>query len=235
MIVYTWKQYWNEFNNWDEALFQDANRPRDEDKFKLRPWLQSDKWDWRWSNKNISTFAAQLMVWWMKKVSTATTLNPDDYIRPYLREQCTVSDLSEFNGYRDAAWTTWGNTELTTYAKILSQELYGNPWCIIKDWNIQITESWTFIIQAFAQFLFPYWYSTSNSYQYKEFVVLLQLKDGEWTPLNKNQWRACSTSDQILTWQAWWFKAWDILNVWMAHTYGSQSALSGVINLQRLQ
>ena len=52
MIVYAGKQYWNDFNNWDEALFQDANRPRDNDKFKLRPWLQSDKWDWRWTNKN---------------------------------------------------------------------------------------------------------------------------------------------------------------------------------------
>ena len=52
MIVYAWKQYWNDFNNWDEALFQDASRPRDNDKFKIRPWLQSDKWDWRDTNKN---------------------------------------------------------------------------------------------------------------------------------------------------------------------------------------
>jgi hypothetical protein len=52
MIVYAGKQFWNDFNNWDEALFQDANRPRDNNMFKLRPWFQSDKWDWRWTNKN---------------------------------------------------------------------------------------------------------------------------------------------------------------------------------------
>ena len=52
MIVYAGKQFWNDFNNWDEWVFQDANRPRDNDKFKLRPWLQSDKWKWRETNKN---------------------------------------------------------------------------------------------------------------------------------------------------------------------------------------
>lgn len=52
MIVYAWKQYWNEFNNWDEALFQDANRPRDNDMFKIRPWMQSGKWKWRDTNKD---------------------------------------------------------------------------------------------------------------------------------------------------------------------------------------
>lgn len=60
MIVYTGKQYWNDFNNWDEALFQDANRPRDNDKFKIKPWLQSEKWDFRQGNKNINIKAPEL-------------------------------------------------------------------------------------------------------------------------------------------------------------------------------
>lgn len=61
MIVYSGKQYWNDFNNWDEALFQDANRPRDNDKFKIRPWLQSDKWKQREVNKDITTVASSLI------------------------------------------------------------------------------------------------------------------------------------------------------------------------------
>ena len=71
MIVYAGKQFWNDFNNGDEALFQDANRPRDNDKFKIKPWLQSDKWDFRSSNKNINTKAPWLIAhcaitapWW---------------------------------------------------------------------------------------------------------------------------------------------------------------------------
>ena len=61
MIVYTGKQYWNSFNNWDEALFQDANRPRDNDMFKIKPWLQSDKWKFRESNKDINTQTSELI------------------------------------------------------------------------------------------------------------------------------------------------------------------------------
>lgn len=232
MIVYAWKQRWNDFNNGDEALFQDAGRPRDDDKFKIRPWLQSGKWDWRWSNKNISVFAAQLVGKWMKKAATATTLNPDDYIRPYLKETYSSSDISDLVGYVDAAWQTRTSDALLS---ALTQEKYGDPWAVIKDWNIQITRAWTYIVQAFAQFLFPTGYSTSNSYQWKEYVALLQLKDEGWIVLNKNQWRACWTSDQLLTWQAGWFNAGDILNVWAAHTYSSQTALFEVINLQRLQ
>ena len=61
MIVYAGKQFWNDFNNGDEALFQDANRPRDNDKFKIKPWLQSEKQDFRQSNKNIVTKAPELI------------------------------------------------------------------------------------------------------------------------------------------------------------------------------
>ena len=61
MIVYTGKQYWNDFNNWDEGLFQDANRPRDDDKFKIKPWLQSEKMNFRQSTKNISTRTSELI------------------------------------------------------------------------------------------------------------------------------------------------------------------------------
>lgn len=73
MIVYTWKQRWNDFNNWDEALFQDANRPRDNDKFKIKPWLQSDKWDFRSSNKNINTKATELKCHAAITASSGTT------------------------------------------------------------------------------------------------------------------------------------------------------------------
>ncbi len=70
MIVYTGKQRWNDFNNWDEWVFQDANRPRDNDKFKLRPWLQSGKWDWRDTNKNTWLPVHQYV--WIAVAPTAT-------------------------------------------------------------------------------------------------------------------------------------------------------------------
>jgi len=70
MIVYSWKQYWNDFNNGDEWLFQDAGRPRDEEMFKLRPWLQSDKWKWRDANKDTWLPVHQYV--WIAVAPTAT-------------------------------------------------------------------------------------------------------------------------------------------------------------------
>ena len=198
MIVYAGKQYWNDFNNWDEALFQDANRPRDNDKFKLRPWLQSDKWDFRWTNKNINTKAAQLIA-----ESTRTTAAMTAYL---------LSPLSE-------KYKEW------------------DPWCIInKDWNIEIVEDGTYIIQAFTQYLF--WSTPADWYQYIENVALLKRKNGSWVIQTKSQWRVCANwwdhSDQLVAWQAWWFPKWTILNVWSNHSYWSSITLYQVMNIQRL-
>ena len=234
MIVYAGKQFWNDFNNWDEGVFQDANRPRDYDKFKLRPWLQSDKWDFRDANKNIYTDAAQLVAKWARKAGAFSQL-PRDYSIPYLKETYTASDLSFLSWYTTAWWTTWGSAELEYYAKFLGQVKRGNPWCKITNWNVEIVESGTYIIQAFAQFLFPSGYSSSTSYQYREEVALLGLDNGTWVRQHRNQGRACWTWDQILTWMAWWFEKGEIYNVWAAHTYSSDVAMFEVLNIQRLK
>ena len=233
MIVYTWKQRWNDFNNGDEALFQDANRPRDNDKFKLRPWLQSDKWKQREVNKDVTTVATQLVARGATKAPAFSSL-PADYSIPYFRESYTPSDLSFLSWYTTAWWTTWGSAEIAYYADSFKSIKNGNPWCKITDWNIEIVESGTYIIQAFAQFLFPSGYSSNTSYQYREEVALLGLNKWEWVRQHRNQWRACWTGDMILTWQAWWLNKWEIYNIWVAHTYGSNVAMFESINVQRL-
>lgn len=234
MIVYAGKQYWNEFNNGDEALFQDANRPRDDEKFKIRPWLQSDKWKQREVNKDISTEAAQLVVMWINKAWAFSSL-PQDYSIPYFKETYSASDLSSYNWYQTAWGSTWGSSELNYYANLMSQRKSGNPWCRIKDWNIEITEDGTYIIQAFAQFVFPSGYSSSNSYQYQERVVLLGRQDNEWKVQHRNQGRACGTADMLLTWQASWLTKWEIYNIWAAHTYSSNVVMFETLNIQKLR
>jgi len=72
MIVYAGKQYWNEFNNWDEALFQDANRPRDDENFKIQPWMQGRKQDLRTANSGI---AAQWTFYWSKSQAWQSTIS----------------------------------------------------------------------------------------------------------------------------------------------------------------
>ena len=204
MIVYTGKQYWNDFNNGDEWLFQDANRPRDNDKFKLRPWLQSDKRDWRWSNKNISTAASQLYATGVTNNVSAAYTMPDG---------CTISKLEE----------------------IVKE---GNPWCIVnKDWNIEITEDGTYIIQASTQFIPP---STPNDgYYYVEEVCLLRHKTWsytgfDWNIRTLNQTRMCGSGDEVMAWWAWMFYKGEILNVWAIHNYSSAMKLSQRMNIQRL-
>ena len=87
MKVYSWWQFWNDFNNWDEGLFQDANRPRDDDKFKLRPWLQSDKRKQREVNKDITTVASQLIATWVTENVSASTALPETATIPFLSEE----------------------------------------------------------------------------------------------------------------------------------------------------
>jgi hypothetical protein len=60
----------------------------------------------------------------MSKASTATTLNPDDYIRPYLKESATSSDVINLVGYVDAVGQTRTSDALLP---TLTQEKYGDP------------------------------------------------------------------------------------------------------------
>lgn len=204
MKVYSWKQYWNNFNSWDEGLFQDANRPRDDDKFKIRPWLQSDKWKQREVNKDITTVASQLVAEWKTdNVSSAVNMPTDS----------TISKLSE-------SVKKW------------------NPWCVVnKDWNIEIVEDGTYIIQAFTQFRPST--TPSNSYQYVEEVGLLVHKTWNYTWYGRTlralgQTRMCGSGDEVMAWWSWWFTKWAVLNVGALHTYTSTMELKQRINIQRL-
>lgn len=196
MIVYTGKQYWNDFNNWDEALFQDASRPRDSNMFKVRPWLQSDKWKQRETNKDIYVDAAELH-WWGQTLAWSGGSFPDGYTIPNLQQ-----DIKR-----------------------------GDPWCIINDdWNIEIVESWTYIIEASCQFIYP----SNPSNSVIENVVLARFKDWQWEAVTQNQWRACMASDLVMASITWWFSKWGIFNVAAAHNYGSQITLFEVMNVHKL-
>lgn len=156
MIVYAGKQFWNDFNNGDEWVFQDANRPRDNDKFKLRPWLQSDKWDWRWTNKNTWLPVHQYM--WVAVIPTATrsyfTRVSDSWTEQQIIDCCswynsiiswwnvqgwTASSLAnDFNSKKQAYWG------LLAYTKSKKVSSFGNA-------NIDtlyMGNNWTYMIWA---------------------------------------------------------------------------------------
>ena len=204
MIVYTGKQFWNDFNNGDEWLFQDANRPRDNDKFKIRPWLQSDKWKQRSVNKDITTVASQLIA------------------------DCTTS------GVAAASTMPWG----CTIPKLSSPIKRGNPWCMLKDWNVEIVEDGTYIVQAMTQFIPAS--TPSSAYQYVEEVCLLRHKTWNYTWFDRemitlNQARMCGRWDEVVAQWIWRFTKGTVLNVWAIHTYWSAITMYQRLNIQRLQ
>ena len=222
MIVYAGKQFWNDFNNGDEGLFQDANRPRDNDKFKIKPWLQSDKWDWRWTNKNINM--AQALVRCIIK-------NPSwEFTTPYFKTEYADNDFSFIVWYVPNWSTALTSAEATQLARESKIQTWQWDACIaVKDGNVVIQKSWTYILEAHAEFLYPTWYNINSSYQYIEYVALKTYVDNEWKVVLGTTDRAClsksfrqasyvtyATTGDILNvevWQNSWYNV--MVNVWL--------------------
>lgn len=154
MIVYAGKQFWNDFNNWDEWVFQDANRPRDNDKFKLRPWLQSDKWKWRDTNKDTWLPVHQYI--WIAVAPTATRTYfkrvSDSWTEQQIKDCCSWYDsiiswgnvqwwtaeslVKDIDTRKQAYWTS------TAYTKSMKVSSFGNAniesLCMAKNWAYMI-------------------------------------------------------------------------------------------------
>ena len=242
MIVYTWKQRGNDFNNGDEALFQDANRPRDNDKFKIRPWLQSDKWDWRWSNKNISMQMAQLVVKWWNIVPWSSAWSPIIWEIPKLK-------LEWRNGEYESIGYPWDDSQILS---ILSSERYNDPWCVLREWKMQyltsealaevewqwieVIKPWLYIIQAYWQYFFPSGFNTNTSYQHKERIGVAQEIEWYFRPINYSVFRACGNGDSQMAWQIWWFEKWAKITQISAHSYTTGNTFVGAsVSMVRLQ
>ena len=230
MIVYAGKQFWNDFNNGDEALFQDANRPRDDDKFKIRPWFQSGKWDWRSANKNTD-FSHIMIKWW---VTVAWTWDNKQLLRkiPKLQETWTESEISAI-GTPSWAWAT---------PESMKMEKQNNPFVLVKkgtvtyqtwDWStwfttesvdttyFEIAQSWLYYVMCYGTFYFDTTkYSSSTSYQYKEWVGLAQDYWGlHFINTDRTQTRCCGNGDNVRFLQISRFPKWWRLLPMVAHSF----------------
>jgi hypothetical protein len=229
MIVYTGKNFWNDFNNGDEGLFQDANWPRDDDKFKLRPWLQSDKRDWRWSNKN--TDFSHILI----KGRSAVEGTPNGYSLkwkvPKLQESWTSSELAPVAAYG-------------MYPELMQMERQNNPFVTVKTWDIQyktwdwqgttkivtentsyfeIAQSGLYYVMMYGVFYFdPSYYDSSNSYLYKYWVWVAQpLTSYDWVFENtdRTQARVCGNGDILRFMQISRFNKWNKILPVVAHSF----------------
>lgn len=222
MIVYAGKQYWNEFNNWDEALFEDAGLPRDSNMFKILPWINTGKNDLRTAN---SWIAAQWLFQWLKlKDGNASAYA---YSVANMKNSYTASDFAEVSSFVAADGTTY-NPE--TLAKWIWSTIIWRPY-VNADGDIIIGKSWLYAVTCQCLFVSPTWYNANNSRQYKFYVYfIVNWQMDMWT-----QWRWCWDIDTYSLFFMGWFNTWDKLNVWFTHTYTTKAFLcQPSINLYRL-
>lgn len=233
MIVYAGKQYWNDFNNWDEGLFQDANRPRDEDKFKLRPWLQSDKWKWRDANKD--TDFSHIMIKWGCTVAWTWANKQLLWAVPQMQTTWTQAELN-------ALWIP-AIFMVGVTPEVMNMERHNNPFVVVKSWKItyltgdggtwfttssvdtayfEIAESWLYYILCWGKFCFDTgYYDSSTSYQYKEWVGLAQNIDGVFTISDMTQQRACGNWDMVRFMEIGRFPKWSQFVPFLWHSFTS--------------
>lgn len=189
MIMYAWKQFWNNLRNWDDAVFGDSNRPRDEDWFKLRPWLQSDKWTFRDVNKK--TWFSQIHLKWYTNCDSSVQWKPTINEIPIIKKKWTKETRLETwypSVFRsDASYEVWA----------FDNEFWNNPQYKIVEWNfkyyssdgntnvvknkntacLEFAEDWLYFVQSLAQYYFSYnnpsSYNTNNAYLNKERIWLM--------------------------------------------------------------
>lgn len=222
--------FWNYVNS-DEEKLDDFSRPRDRYWFRMQPWSQMEKFDWKSSNKNI--YLSQYIVKWALIVPQSATIT---YKYAYLKESYTASDFSFMNWYV----LYWNQTIWWDYiSKVVEDrksEIFWSPSVKLSNGNAVITKSWTYIIQAYCDFFFPSWYNPSSSYQYKEYVSLVskEKESDEFTPWVRTQSRCCWSIDWVTANYVWWLEEWTILNTWFLHTFSSNTLCFPALNIYRL-
>jgi hypothetical protein len=217
MIVYSGKQFWNDFNNWDEGLFQDANRPRDDDKFQIRPWVNSRKNDLRVANSWIAaqgTFYGNKLQAWQQYITDAN----GNWL-------FNTADIK--NSYRDSDIVVTVDVKPSQ----LKTQIYWKPYVNADGKDVVVGKEGCYAITAIAQYFAPTWYDVTTSYTNKFYVALL----ANWQPILYTQARGCGGMDTLPLFYIGWFGVWDRVNVGFLHTYLTNpfSVISSM-NLYRL-
>ena len=230
MIVYAGKQRWNNFNNWDEALFQDANRPRDNDMFKIQAWINARKQDLRTANSWIAaqwTFRSYKMQ--DGGVSIVWNTAP-------MRNKFQASDLGTIS-FRNAGWYSFTEHDLVGDVGAI---IIGRPYVSADGSDIIVWKSGVYAVTCACLFNAPYSsiskitatsFGTGCAAYYKFYTAfLVNWQASLWT---ESRW--CWSSDVLTLSYIWWLDVWDRVNVGFCHTDTSDTFLCHPsINLYRL-
>lgn len=215
MIMYTWKQFGNDFRNGDDAVFWDSNRPRDDNGTKIRPWLQGDKWSFRDVNKK--TGFSQIDLKWYSNCSSSTSWKPLVWEVPTIKKKRTRQDRTDV-WYPSVFWK-----EESYKVWAYDNEFHNEPQYMLVEWNfsyyssdgnntvfknkettcLEIINDWLYYIDCVSQFMFSYDntdnYNSNNAYQYKEWSGIMQYdkKLGYFIPTQNRCQRAVWNWDSL--------------------------------------
>ena len=153
-----WDSWGNNFNNWDEALLSDSNRPRDEFWFKVKPWMQSWKRDLRSSNKNI--YLDQCVVRWARKITSNST--------NFYNFSSIKIDLFTDTKWNIDVWTfnsaiAWTMTDDTLEESLKCYKIGNLSWTC-KNWNLIVPEAWSYLINYYVEFFYNTSHDVSRNY-----------------------------------------------------------------------
>lgn len=229
MIVYSGKQFWNNFNNWDEGVFQDASRPRDEDMFRIQPWFQTQRMDWKATNKNrepslFHVYWYHLLQWFNPVTYKAAGFHWVVPARVKFKSTYTESDFSSITPFATAEWGNITATDLRWYV----QDAYWSNWdakVAVRNESLEIMEDGVYFLDFFAQFVMPNWYSYSASQSYPLWLALLRYdeKEKNYPVYAYTQSRTCFYLDRVHETVATPILKWTRLSlgVWHGYTAGN--------------
>ena len=226
MIVYAGKQFWNDFNNWDEALFQDANRPRDNNMFKLRPWLQSDKWKWRETNKNTQPRLSIFSWVWTSAVSWTADWEAIVLwgVSRFFSKKATASDFSQYSSILSQRWGVDYVVNLAN-AQMEQNSLFTDTnFKVSSDWLIECINSGTYLFGLTCQLRYASGHSTTTAY--KEYAYMYGT-DGQETVILDSFSRRSTWNPWAVRWNyfSYMWKG-DKLYFAMDHTDTSHTAMA---------
>ena len=195
-----WDSYWNNFNNGDEALFQDASLPRDTFWFKIKNWIQTSKLDfWSWVS---GFYLDQVSAIWGKEIAWASQLI--DTIIP-LGLWTKALKWLPFSTY-------WTSLEALIWDGNWWYTRWNLNWRISKDWWIIIPTSWSYFIDF-------YWEVYFDSTQWQTSYMITLFKWNE--PRSRESKVNASNPDSAWKTTLLDLKSWDIVYLGWAHASAS--------------
>lgn len=187
------------YANSDDIYLDDRTRPRDEYWFRLQPWRQMDKWDFKYTMKN---YLPQISAVWGKEISWANVLQ-DTLIPVWLgTTELEWLPYSTYNTSLQAVlwWWKWWYTQ------------WNLNWKLSNDWWIIIPQAWSYLLEFYSEV-----YLDPNIWQTTCMISLIKWLGA----LSRETKVTVSIPDYLSKVTILDFKPWDTVYIWWAHASAS--------------